>query len=508
METIIDYVQRKLDSFEDDSLNDVDSLVLSQLSYLSLGEACPAAAGDEGVPLRDFHKAELLGTLLSGQRDPEPNRVLVSLVAASPRFRGLRVCLYASKFDEAREEQFAACCFDFPNGDRYVAFRGTDATIVGWKEDFNLAVRYPVPAQDDAAAYLKLAARKPGLLFAGGHSKGGNLAVHAAMNCSDEVRTRLVAVFDHDGPGFSHKVVASPAFAKVSDRVRKTVPQGSIVGMLFESVEHYRVVASRGVGMVQHNPFNWGVDVAASTFSPAVLSASSAFGGRTLGEWLDSLDDAERAQFTESLFSLFSAGEATHFYGEGVVSPSASSVARAFAEADPSVRASLAYAVGMLVKASVAPTASGVATVASERAAEAAAIAGERAAEVAAAAGERVSQQVADLRRRAREMATGIIEVEVADAVRQRGDLGGGAATKRPAQAAARGVATERPTQAAATGADAATGSAVGSVAGEDADAASAGTDAGEGTEAGADAISADAPPYGAATGAATGESL
>ena len=135
--------------------------------------------------------------------------------------------------------------FRFPAGFSYLSFRGTDSTIVGWKEDFNMAFRCPVPSQESAARYVDEAADAiDGPLLCGGHSKGGNLAVYGAAMCSDAARERIERVYSHDGPGFVEEFLNGNAFADLSGRIDKTLPRSSIFGMMFETQEDYAIVES------------------------------------------------------------------------------------------------------------------------------------------------------------------------------------------------------------------------------------------------------------------------
>lgn len=127
----------------------------------------------------------------------------MTALAASPRFRNIQMLGYTEQFDAAEEKQFAAVCFQITPDLCYIAFRGTDSTLVGWKEDFNMAFKCPVPSQKTAVRYLTDAARHcRGKILVGGHSKGGNLAVYAAVKCSEDIQKRIERVYSHDGPGF------------------------------------------------------------------------------------------------------------------------------------------------------------------------------------------------------------------------------------------------------------------------------------------------------------------
>lgn len=306
--TILDYVEGELRPFSDLRLNAVDSLVLCQLAYLRLAETFPEAATERGLKLRDLHRAECAHRLYGGMRDAAENHRLIAALAASPRFREARVRFAVNRVNPAHEKQFAAAAFELPGAGAYVAFRGTDASVTGWKEDFNLAVRYPVPSQEDALHYLEMvAARSQGALYMGGHSKGGNLAVYAAARATDAARARLVRVFDHDGPGFPATVAQTPRFRAAAALVDKTVPEDSVVGQLLTSVCAARVVRSAATGIMQHDPYSWEVDLDQAEFAPGQLSRYAQHAQRSIAGWVASMDPLERRQFVDALFDMLGA---------------------------------------------------------------------------------------------------------------------------------------------------------------------------------------------------------
>ena len=300
------YLAREFRTLAEHPLGEVDSLVLACLSYYRWpGEG---VRGREGLPVRELFRAECFEDMTRGLWDPEGLVHLLAAVAASPRFRDVRVCCYVDDFDESVEKQFSACTLLLPSGGAYLSFRGTDNTVVGWKEDFNMAFETGVPSQFAAVSYLeRVAPLIEGPLYLGGHSKGGNLAVCATARCSEHAVARVERSFSHDGPGFTEEALSDAGWLDRAHLVSKTVPRSSVIGMLFERQEDYAVVESSTSGLMQHNPFSWVVE--GSDFSYAEeIGRGASFVDKTLNEWIASMSHEERAGFVDTLFSVIGAG--------------------------------------------------------------------------------------------------------------------------------------------------------------------------------------------------------
>ena len=307
------YAQTAFDSFEERSFCAVDSLVFAWLSYLHLPDDMPELVGWQGLDVRELLRAECYQDMIGDLWDPEESRALLEAVAASPRYRGVRVCGYRAVNDASMTEQFAAMTFRFPAGFSYLSFRGTDSTIVGWKEDFNMAFRCPVAAQVSAAHYVdEVASAIGGPLLCGGHSKGGNLAVYGAAMCSDAARARIERVYSHDGPGFVEEFLSGEAFADLSGRIDKTLPQSSIFGMMFETQEDYAIVESTEFSLLQHNPFSWVVDGCDFVYREHLFAGARYVDG-SIREMLLAVGPAERERFIDALFSVLEATGAERF---------------------------------------------------------------------------------------------------------------------------------------------------------------------------------------------------
>ena len=257
-----------------------------------------AKAPVDPVRFADLMRAELFPTMFSGMHAAQMKQQLFWM-AASPRFRDLLIYDHAAAFDEARDLQFAATTYVCPGHFAYVGFRGTDTTLTGWREDFNMAYRAPVEAQALAARYLAAVAadsRLPETLLVGGHSKGGNLAEYAALTAAPEVQQRIARLYNHDGPGFKAGLFTAADYEPLAGRMTKQVPADSMVGILMESFMPVEVVQATGRGFEQHSVFRWVVEGA-----DGEAGRSNAEGARDTGE----VRDAETARNVSGALKAF-----------------------------------------------------------------------------------------------------------------------------------------------------------------------------------------------------------
>ena len=310
------YAQTAFDPFEERPFCAVDSLVFAWLSYLRLPGDMAELTNWQGLDVRELLRAECYRDMIDDLWDPEGSRALLEAVAASPRYRGVHVCGYRVVSDVVATEQFAAMAFRFPAGFSYLSFRGTDSTIVGWKEDFNMAFRCPVPAQESAARYVDEAADAiDGPLLCGGHSKGGNLAVYGAAMCSDVARERIERAYSHDGPGMNEQIIAYSYYQEMAGRIRKTIPGFSVIGTLLGQQEISKVIKSDGVGILQHNPFNWVVEKGEFVPLPG-LNKTAELLDQKIDNWVSGMTTEEREEFVNKLFSVISEAENLNGIGE------------------------------------------------------------------------------------------------------------------------------------------------------------------------------------------------
>lgn len=311
MGTILDYLKEYGDyTLDEKPFSEVDSLALCQFTYLKFDGLAPAPGENKPMAsLEELAENEDYDRLYGDERYREDNTALFQGMYRSKRFKEMKVWNYVNQIDLETETQFSAVTFLLPNGVSYVAYRGTDETIVGWKEDLNLAFSEPVRGQRMAVDYLdKVAEEIAGPFYVGGHSKGGNFATFACMNCEASVRRRILAIYDHDGPGFRPEVKAQGAYGEIQDRIHKTVPHSSLVGMLLYSEGAYRVVESKTIGLAQHNPYTWLVkDAGFRTVDE--LYAGRKFLDEALNQWILSLSQDQMRIFVDTFYQIVLASE-------------------------------------------------------------------------------------------------------------------------------------------------------------------------------------------------------
>lgn len=290
---------------------EVDALVLSALVYIDFA----GLLAEEPRPTATLGEvAARILALPSNAREKRLRRPadapLLQELAGSPRFSTCRAGFYIDHFVPESETQFAALTVWLSDGAAFAAFRGTDSTLVGWKEDFNMSFEQTVPAQLEAAQYAaRLAGAFSGPLRLGGHSKGGNLAVFAGTQCQSAVRKRILTIYNNDGPGFTDTVLDSVGYRELLPRIRTFVPQSSVVGMLLEHEGAYTVVQSTQIGLWQHEPYSWQVQSGRFVRLDEV-TAGSRLVDRTVKNWLTAMTPFEREQFVDKVYDILSAGDA------------------------------------------------------------------------------------------------------------------------------------------------------------------------------------------------------
>lgn len=352
MANLFDYLRKRGNlSLKEAPLNDIDALILARLSNLPFDGIVPENFANSISISQACH--------LLLQSDEALKNVIMradirfaEALRNCERFAKLTMCGYTNQLDTKAEKQFAALVIRIKPELSYVSFRGTDLTLTGWKEDFNMSFCTSIPAQEEAVRYLnQVALELPGAFIVGGHSKGGNLAVYASSFCQQAVQTRLVAIYNLDGPGFNSNVLDSPGYARIANKVKTFIPQSSVVGMLLQYEEDYMVIQSRQIGLMQHDLFSWEVDGDQFVYLDEVTGRSK-FIDRTLKTWLASLSLEEREQFVDTLFAILEETQATTLRElTANWQKNAAIVLRSIRELEDEMRQNLSHALGLLVRA-------------------------------------------------------------------------------------------------------------------------------------------------------------
>ncbi len=310
--TIWDYLAWRGDLLlTQDSFNEVDNLLLCIVAYIDFRRIARLRSFDPAYAMPIGDVCAML-TEEDEQRglSPEDYIPVMRAMAATPRFRDVKMFAFEDSYDEEKVMQFSAVSFLLPDDSVFVAYRGTDTTLVGWVEDFNMSFMTAVPAQLRAVDYaVEVARRTPRRqLRIGGHSKGGNLAAYAAIYLPEKLQTkRLVAAYNNDGPGFNAEVLASEGFARAAEKIHTFIPQSSAVGMLLEHTEDYTIIDSTTVSLLQHEPLSWNV-LGNRFIYLGQRSEAAKLGDDVIREWLAELSLQERQEFVETVYQLLSAG--------------------------------------------------------------------------------------------------------------------------------------------------------------------------------------------------------
>ena len=317
MANLLDYLDWRGDlTLEQAPFNEVDNLILAELSFVDFRGIVPEPGKDEGVLLHQAAEAFFARipdgkTVDMGVLVPAAIPEMLRKMAASRRFGDMRLHGFADKLDVGRGEQFAALTIETGDGMLYLSFRGTDDTLAGWKEDLELACMPEVPAQKKAVEYTRVIAKQfpRKKLRLGGHSKGGNLAVYAGVFCPETVQRRIVSIWSNDGPGFHTDLLDLPGHRRIADRIHSIVPKSSVVGMLLEHEEDYTVVDSNQLGFMQHDGFSWQV-MGDHFVALRQVTRQAHLADQELRQWVQNLTVEQRAVFVDALFNVLSASGA------------------------------------------------------------------------------------------------------------------------------------------------------------------------------------------------------
>lgn len=310
--SIIDYIREYGNvSFKEMRFNEVDAAILSKLSYFHFDNFVPGPeAVMPAVALSSIMLMEKHDELFGNTRYENKHRELVEGMLAGKRFADIRIAAFSNYNDKESQTQFSAVTFLLNSKRMFIAFRGTDNTIVGLKEDFNLLYMDQAPCHEHALNYIRtICKRYSREFYIGGHSKGGHLAVYAGMFLEPELQKKTRKIYSFDGLGQRETVIGRGNFDAIADKIYKLIPQASVIGMMLEDKEKYEVIKSSGNVLAQHNIYSWSVEN--NKFKRVQgLNGRTVLMDRTLNGWLESQSDEKRKLFIDSVYSVIEGCEA------------------------------------------------------------------------------------------------------------------------------------------------------------------------------------------------------
>lgn len=361
MANLLDYLEWRGDlTLSQAPFNEVDNLILAELSFVDFGGIVPAPGEGASVPLQEAAEAFFAGfpngeKIDMGVLIPDAIPHMLRKMAACRRFQDMKLNCFVDWLDTEKAEQFAALTVETGDGLLYLSFRGTDDTLAGWKEDFHMACLPEVPAQKMAVKYVRDVARQfpRRRLRLGGHSKGGNLAVYAGVFTTAAIQRRIEAIWSNDGPGFHNDLLDLPEHRRVAQRIVSIVPKSSVVGMLLEHEEDYQVVDSTQQGLMQHDGFSWQV-LGDHFVRLRSVTRQGHLNDLALKEWVHHMPLSQREKFVDGLFDVLSASGArtlTDLKEESF--KSAGAMVKAMKDMEKDTRDALLYAIGLLFRSNM-----------------------------------------------------------------------------------------------------------------------------------------------------------
>lgn len=311
MSNVCEYVKWRGDlTLKQSKFNEIDALILTRLSYFPFDQLIqPNEEATVEELSKRFEKAAKSTMKILWEDDNE----LFPLMGKSERFGKMSVTQYVNKINAEQEKQFSATTVILPDNTIFVTYRGTDATIVGWKEDFNMCFKSHIASQKDAVEYLNMVSKKyKRLIRIGGHSKGGNLAVYAAMFTNSKVKKRIINIYNNDGPGFDDEIIKTKEYKEILPKVHTYIPQSSVIGRLLNHEEKYTVVQSIQKGIMQHDLYSWQLEGKEFICLEKVTNGSEIF-DKTLKEWLINITPEQRGIVIDTAFDILNTTEVEYF---------------------------------------------------------------------------------------------------------------------------------------------------------------------------------------------------
>lgn len=304
MPNLIDYLEKVKElTFDQEPLNILDKVCINEIGYLTYEKWLTASELQKTINLHDYAEGKDLNPDYSFMVTKERVKLAEAMVK-SRRFDGLNLSDYRSVLDKEVEKQFAVMIFSLPELDyQQIVFRGTDDSVIGWKEDFQLTYSREISAHRSALAFLsEYLPNLSGHITVSGHSKGGNLALYSAVQSSPALREQIAELLLLDSPGLMKSLLEKPSYQELKAKMTVIRPQDSVVGVMLYWDMPAQLVAAEGIGFAQHNALTWEVDLATNDFvheeQPTELSQRLE---ETFQKWIETLPNQQLKQ----VFDLF-----------------------------------------------------------------------------------------------------------------------------------------------------------------------------------------------------------
>lgn len=306
---VFDYIEWRGDlSFQQSPFNEIDALILSIFAYLDF-----SCLKEKITFFRDA--VSLINDLPDKQKFNGPGIIMQDVVALAnaaantERYKKVGVFKFSEITDEKLEIQFAAVTFLMSDTTAFISFRGTDNTLVGWKEDFNMCFIDGIPSQLEAAKYAIAIAQEISMnLRLGGHSKGGNLAVWAGAHLPEEYQQRVIDIYSNDAPGFYEDFLTTTCYIAIREKIHSFVPESSIVGVLMAH-DVYTIIRSSTSSILQHNPFSWLVSGKHFVYDDSRTISGKQF-EKIINAWLKAMSIDEREELIENIYEIVTSSNA------------------------------------------------------------------------------------------------------------------------------------------------------------------------------------------------------
>lgn len=308
MSNILDYIKWRGDlTLEQSEFNEIDALILSRFSYFPFDNIIKE---NETVTIRELSERFKREDINKMQILWEYDKDLFPAMGKSKRFGEMLATKFVNKINVQQEKQFSAITVLMPDDTIFISYRGTDDTIVGWKEDFNMSFKSHTASQMSAKEYLQRITREYPNKFIriGGHSKGGNLAVYAATFVSEEIKRKIITIYNNDGPGFCEDIIQSPEYKEIINKVCTYIPQSSIIGRLMNHEEESIIVQSTQKGIMQHDLYSWKLEGKELKILESCTNDSEII-DKTIKQWINNIEPDKREKVINVLFEILNKTE-------------------------------------------------------------------------------------------------------------------------------------------------------------------------------------------------------